>query len=118
MVIKNRGKIKMTIEKLARIAQEEFLAVRRDMITKDYLKDYLNEKLQYFATKHDLQAGLNNLKEEMRGETAKILRGVDTIVARFDRKEKEEAAHAVLHERLDDTLYGHEERIKKLEARV
>ena len=61
---------------------------------------------------------MGEMREEIRGETAKILQGVDKIITRFDKAEKDHAAHAVLHGRITDELHGHDQRIKKLEAKV
>ena len=58
------------------------------------------------------------ITEEMRGQTAIILQGVDKIVTRFDAAEKDHAAHAMLHQRITDDLHGHDQRIKKLEIRA
>ncbi|MDP3772527.1 MAG: hypothetical protein Q8Q94_04125 [bacterium] len=56
-----------------------------------------------------------DLREEMRGQTAKVLQAVDKIVSGFDRKEKEGAAHTLLHKRHTDRIDEHEKRINKLE---
>ena len=101
---------RMNLDKLARITQEEFLAVRRVMATKDELTAMRKE----MATKEDLHV----LKEEMRTETVKILRGVDKIITRFDIAEKEHAAHTILHKRITDELHSHDKRLKVLESNV
>jgi len=127
---------RMNLDKLARITQEEFLAVRRVMATKDELtamrkematKDELTAMRKEMATKDELTAmrkematkeDLHVLKEEMRTETVKILRGVDKIITRFDIAEKEHAAHTILHKRITDELHSHDKRLKVLESNV
>lgn len=72
--------------------------------------------------KAELRSDMADLRTDLRGEirenTAKILQGVDRIVTRFDAAEKDRAAHAMLHKRIGDDLHHHDQRIKKLEARV
>ena len=81
---------KMTVDKLASITQGEFKAVREEMATKDDLKT----------------------------TEIKILQAVDKIATKFDKTEKEKAAHTVLHKRITDDLHHHNQRIKKLEAKI
>lgn len=91
----------MTIDQLARITQEEFLAVRSEM----------GGIAGQMATKNDL----HELEERMRGETAKILQSVDTILVRFDNAEKDHAADKLLHDRHETAIEHHEQRITTLE---
>ncbi|KKS37327.1 MAG: hypothetical protein A3G49_01570 [Candidatus Sungbacteria bacterium RIFCSPLOWO2_12_FULL_41_11] len=98
-MIINAKKSKMTLDKLVSMTQREFSAVRKEMATKDDLK--------HFATKDDLY----DLKEEIRGDTAKILQGVDKIVTHFDKVEKDHAADKLLHDR-------HEKVIETLKQKV
>jgi archaellum component FlaC len=79
----------------------------------DGIKIYIDEQL--YETRRGLK---EEITEEMRGETVKILQAVDGVMARFDRAEKEEAAHTALHTRITDTVHQHDERIGRLEARV
>ena len=105
-MIKDAKKSKIKLDKLAQMTQKEFLildkkidGVRENMATKDDLK--------HFATKDDLQ-----------GTEVRILQAVDEVVTKFDAAEKEHAAHTSLHRRITDELHGHDQRIKKLEAKV
>ena len=79
------------------------------LVTEEYLDLRLDLRLQ--ETKEEITG-------TMRKETAKILQGVDKIVTKFDAMEKENAAHTNLHKRTIDELHGHDQRIKKLEAKV
>jgi len=94
---KSVKKSNMTLDKLARITQDQFLVVRENMVTKD---------------------DLENLKEEIRGDTVEILQKVDKIVTHFDTEGKDRAAYDVLHKRLTDDFHNHDQRIKKLEAKI
>ena len=97
MNVKSVKKSNMTLDKLARITQHQFLIVRENMATKD---------------------DLINLKEEIRGDTVEILQKVDKIVTHFDTKEKDRAAHDALHKRITDELYHHDGLLKKIEAKI
>lgn len=121
-------KPKMTIDKIARMTQEEFSVLRKDVVTKGYLDEKLKgfatkDDLKVFATKDDLRAfatkdDLKDLKEDIRGDVAKVLQGVDRIVTKFDVAEKDHAAQAALFQRMGDGLHDHNQRLKKLEARA
>ena len=78
-----------------------------DLVT----KDYLDEKLEYFVTKDYLDERLDDVKETVREETARVLQSVDKIVTKFDKAEKDHAADKLLHDR-------HERRLEKLEAKI
>lgn len=89
-------KKKMTMDKLARMTQDEFLAVRsemnegflairREMASKDDLKQ--------FATKDDLQKS-----------TITVLQAIDSVIMRFDKVEKDSAADKLLHDRHETAL--------------
>ena len=106
-----KNKRKMTIDKLAKMTQDEFSAIRREMATSFATKD----DLKRFATKDDLADGLQSLREEIRGDFVKVLNGVDAIVARFDKAEMDSAADKLLHDRHETALENHEMRIKTLE---
>lgn len=109
----NRQKSKMTIDKLAQMTQEEFLSVRNDM--KKGFSD-VRDDLKLFATKDDLK--LFATKDDLRETEAKILQGVDKMVTRFDAAEKDHAAQDVLFQRMADELHDHDQRLKRIEAKV
>jgi hypothetical protein len=106
---------KITIERLAFLTQREFSVldkkvemVQKTMVIKD---DLLN-----FATKDDL---LNfATKDDLQMTEVKILQAFDKVIVRFDAMEKDSAAHTILHTRIDDELYSHDKRIKKIEAKI
>ena len=107
-MIKNIRKI----SKSSNLVTEEYLDVRLGA-TKESLKEYID--VRFVETKDEIK---EEIKEEIRGETAKILQGVDKIITRFDAAEKDHAAHTNLHKRITDNLHHHDHRIKKVEARV
>lgn len=116
-MIKGAKKSKTTLDKLAQMTQKEFLVldkkidgVRENMATKDNLK--------FFATKVDLEDMRVELKSDIQKGTVEVLRGVDKIVTRLDRTEKEEAAHTRLHQRITDEFHSHDIRLKKVETKV
>lgn len=129
---KSDKKSKMTLEKLAVTTQHEFLSVgkkvdyiQENMATKDDLKDIQRENLRIFATKDDLRhfATKDDLrhfatKDDLKTTEVKILQAVDKVMTKFDRSEKEDAAHTQLHKRITDEFHGHSQRLKKLEAGV
>lgn len=98
-----------------------------DLVTKAYLDTRLKglENSLYANLRAEMkdmcQDILRTIRDEMgekiQNATIKVLAAVDKILARFDRKEKEEAAHTMLHKRITDDLHNHETRIKTLETR-
>lgn len=68
-----------------------------------------------------LDTRLNEFKEEItedaRMGTVKILQVVDKFITRFDAEEKDRAAHTILHQRISDTMHDHDIRFKKIEAK-
>lgn len=85
----------MSAEKLEGLKQKH-------LVTEGYLDVRLQEAEEEIKTE---------IKDEIRGETAKILQGVDKIITRFDIAEKDHAADKLLHDR-------HEKRLEKLEVKV
>lgn len=102
----------MTIAKLARMTQDEFRAIRREMATKDDLKQ--------FATKDDLNQLDVHMKDELRRFATKddftsfkveILQAFDKVLIRFDTAEKDHMADKLLHDR-------HEKRLSRIETKL
>lgn len=85
----------------------------RHLVTKGYLDLRLRATEQSTQEYIDLRFGEfhGEIREEMRGETAKILQAVDKVVTRFDKAEKDHAADKLLHDR-------HEKRIERVEAKL
>src|SRR3989338_3796330 len=102
-----------------RFIAERYLDMRLDE-TKTEITGELRGEMA--GMKADLRSDMTDLKtglrDEIRENAAKILQGVDKIVTRFDTAEKDHAAHTMLHKRIGDDLHHHDQRIKKLEARV
>lgn len=86
-----------------------------NVVTSKYLDTRLEKMTDY------LDMRLNEFKEEIREDlkegTVKILQIVDKFITRFDAEEKDRAAHTVLHQRISDTADNHDMRLKKIEAR-
>lgn len=109
----------MTLEKLASITAREFSAVRKEMVTKDDLKNALipyatKEDLKQFATKDDLKQFAT--KDDLQKSTVEILSAFDKILVRFDTTEKDSAADKLLHDRHERKLEIHEKRFIALET--
>lgn len=123
---KNRKKSAMTIDKLARITQDEFLVMNKKIGGLQETVGGLQETvgglqgavggLQEAVIGLDLK--IDRFQEEVRGNTATILKSVEKIAGKLDKQEKEDAAHVMLHHRISNTLHDHDKRIKKLEVRV
>ena len=111
-------------------SEQEQKKESEELVTKGYLdeklekfatKEYLDEKLEtnLEATKEYLDLRLGEFKEEiqdeMRGQTARILQAVDRVLVPADTAEKDRAAHGALHAGIVDDIHDHDERIKKLE---
>ena len=101
---------KTTLDKLAAISQQEFWHIKNNMAIKD--------DLRHFATKVDLEDLKTELKDDIQRGTIEVLRAVDKIVTKFDKTEKEDAAHIHLHKRITDEFHSQDQRIKKVEAKV
>ena len=78
-----------------------------DLVTKQHLALQLEQFREEFR---------EGIRDDMQEQTAKILKAVDKALVQFDRAEKDNAAHTMLHKRITDDLHGHDLRIKKLEA--
>jgi hypothetical protein len=114
MIRKMAAKSKMTLDKLARIAQDEFLmadkkidGVRKEIggVRKELGGIHgelivIREDSKQFATKDDLKT-----------TEVKILHAVDKIVTRFDTAEKDHTADKLLHDR-------HERRMERIETKI
>ena len=84
-----------------------------DLVTKEHLTLQLAVQLEQFREEFR-----EEIREDMREQTATILQAVDKVLTRFDKAEKDNAAHTMLHKRITDDLHGHDLRIKKLEVAV
>ena len=98
------------------IATKHYLDARlekSELATKEHLEEYLDVRLEEFREEFR-----EEIREDMREQTATILQAVDKVLTRFDKAEKNDAAHTMLHKRITDDLHGHDLRIKKLEVVV
>ncbi len=105
---KNNGK--MTLEKLAIMTQEDFLAIRKDMATK--------EDLRAFATKEDLNLMKEEIVAEVKTGNQKVIQDNDKGATKLDGLIKEQAAHKLAHDRMEARLENHEKRLKRVEETV
>lgn len=63
-----------------------------------------------------VDAKIEKAKEEIIDEVSrKIIESNDKVVTKLDILLKDNAAHTMSHQRVDDTLHQHDKRIKKLE---
>lgn len=120
--MKEKNKHKMNLDKFAQIVQKEFSGIQEQFsgIQEQFsgIQEQFSDIRKEMATKSDLADLKEDMREEMRLETVKILSGVDKIITRFDIAEKEHAAHAMLHERITDELHSHDDRLTKLEIKL
>lgn len=77
-----------------------------EYITQGYFEAHLDMRFRLFR---------EDLVEEYREQTAKVLQAVDKVVTRFDAAEKDRAAHSSLHKRITDDILDHGKRIRTLE---
>ena len=115
----------MTLDKLAKMTQDEFFTVRnemekgfstlrKEMATKDDLKRFATkDDLKQYATKEDLKQYAT--KDDLQKSTVMVLQAIDGVVARFDKMEQDSAADKLLHDRHETMLEDHDVRIKALE---
>lgn len=106
---KNNQKTKMTLDKLAVMAHGEFLAIRKDMVTKDYLDEKLEhfatkDDLKHFATKDDFQEMKSDIIEEVRKENVKVIQSNDKVVTKLAILLKEESARTEQYRRQEKAI--------------
>ena len=111
--MKKKTNIKVSFDDLV---TKEYLDARlekSELATKEHLEEYLDVRLEEFREEFR-----DDMREDMREQTATILQAVDKVLTRFDKAEKNDAAHTSLHKRITDDLHGHDLRIKRIEAVV
>ncbi len=108
----------MTLERLARMAHDEFVAVREEMATKSGLQKLRDDVYEHFATKVDLEEFRDEIVEAVKKENVKTLQANDKVIAKLDLLLKDKAGHDTLHIRVDDMLLDHEKRIRKAEEKL
>lgn len=137
---KNSQKSKITLDKLARITQNEFTAVRKEMdhgfkavhkemndgfvAVRKEMNDGLKavrQEMMYMKVEivDELDKKIVDMKEEIIDEVSKkTIASNDKVITKLDILLKEDAAHTFLYKRMDDKLYTHDKRITKLEEKV
>lgn len=104
---KSVKKSKMTLDKLARITQDEFLSVRKDMDS------------GFSELRGDMQEGFIITRKEIVGEVrdivregnVKIIDSSEKVASKLDEFLKDRAAHDTLHKRITDDLHHLEARV-------
>lgn len=120
-MVKSVQKPKMTLDKLATMAHGEFLAVRKEMD-----QGFSELRGDVGKLRGDMQEGFSTIRKEIveevrdvvREENAKVIVSNDKVATKLDDFLKDRAAHDKLHGRVTDDLYHHDQRIKKLEAKI
>lgn len=118
---KGGEKSKMTLDKLATMTQNEFLAVRKKVD-----KGFSEFRGDIEDLRIGTQEGFSMIRKEIveevrdvvREESTKVIASNDRVATKLDDYLKDRAAHDKLHGRITDDLHHHDQRIKKLEAKV
>jgi hypothetical protein len=92
-------------------------------VTKKYLGEALDgalakerqRNIAFFASKQDLQEGLDNLENRLSVKLDKVARGTEKLLSKWDTKEQEDAMHRHQHKLAEDRLANHDKRLEKLE---
>ena len=134
----------MTLDKLARITQKEFVSVRSEMagefkavrsemagefkaVRSEMAGEFKAVRSEIGEVKTDLQTEIAGVKSEVadlkegledfkRDVIVTVNQSNDRVVSKLDVVLKEFAAHTHSHRRIDDTLLDHESRLKKVEV--
>jgi len=92
--------------------------LNNDLVTKSYLKREL--EVSKASLKNYLNLKLDDFREEIKQQLtefrSKILDAVDTVLKEVLAMREEQTLHFHQHERIDETLEDHEERIKEIET--
>jgi hypothetical protein len=125
----------MNLDKLAAITQNEFLAVRKDM-DKGFVElrgdmqelrgDMQELRGDMQELRGDMQEGFSTMRKDIMEEVGdivregniKIIASNEKVALKLDGFLEDRAAHDSLHKRITDDLHYHDQRIKKLEAKV
>ncbi len=86
-------------------------------VTEAYLDMRLDARLGQFQQEFRVEL-MEEVEKMMQEKTITILEAIDKVLTRFDAMEKDSAAHTILHTRIDDKLHNHDQRIKKIEAKI
>lgn len=83
----------------------------------DERMDRFDERMGGFDKRMDrMENRMGSMKDEIINEVSKrTIQSNDEVITKLDILLKDNAAHAMSHHRIDDTLHGHDKRIKKLE---
>lgn len=98
---KSRRKSKMTLDKLATMAQGEFLTIKKDM---DKGFSGIRDDLKHFATKDDFHEMKSDIIEEVRRENVKVIQSNDKVVTKLDILLKEESVRTEQYKRQEKAI--------------
>ncbi len=124
---KSDKKLKMTLDRLAAVTQDEFLSVRKDMDKgfSELRGDTQELRGNMQELRGDMQDGFTTVRKEIveevrdivREGNVKIIASNEKVATKLDDFLKDRAAHDVLHKRITDDLHHHDQRLKKVEAK-
>lgn len=97
---KSDKKSNMTLDKLARVTQDQFLIVHKNMATKEDINIIRKE----MATKVDLIEFKDDIIDEVRKENSKVIQSNDKVVTKLDILLKEESARTEQYRRQDKDI--------------
>ena len=119
--MKNKRKPnRMTLDRLAASMQRELLGVGRKFDRLDERIGGVEGKMVSLDQKIvGLDQKMDTMRveivDEVRNETLKVIESNDRVVTKLDRLLEDSAAHDALRKRLENRVYHHEVRLKKLE---
>lgn len=109
----------MTLERLARMTQGEFLKLATKEDLKNALIPYATKE-DFSSFKDEMKTEMSSFKEEVKGEMhenmGKFLVKADQISGKLDHLIQEGKAGTALYKRHDGKLENHEKRISALES--
>lgn len=104
----------MTLDKLARITQDEFRVARKDM-DKGFTELRGDVQEGFLALRKDIP---EEVRDIVREGNIKIIASNEKVASKLDEFLKDRGAHDALHKRITDDIHHYDQRIKKLEAKV
>jgi len=120
--------IKDDLERFATKDDLERFATKNDLerfATKDDLERFATKKelhsfreaaVRLFASKEDLLDSERRLEVKITNFKDEVLTAVDAVMGEVKTIREERAAHVLRHDRVDETLAGHEKRLKRVET--
>ena len=115
----------MTLDKLATITQDEFVAVRKDMAG-EFVAVRREMKNGFISVRKDMADEFVAVREEMHEMKKdiieevgqKIIQSNDKLATKLDLLLKDGSAHDSLHHEITDQILDHETRLRKAEIKL